>query len=96
MTELSNFIKPELLILIPFLYFLGCGLRISELKNKYIPAALGIAGMVLALLWCIATAPCVTVQDYALMAFTAIVQGGLCAGGSVYCNEMITQSKKEE
>lgn len=34
MEQVSNFIKPELLVLIPVLYFLGYGLKSQKLKTS--------------------------------------------------------------
>ena len=45
------YIKTELLILIPVLYVLGIGLKKSRLRNKYIPAVLGIFAVVLSAVW---------------------------------------------
>ena len=39
--ELNEFIKPELLILIPVLYIVGIGLKKSKLSDTLIPLVLG-------------------------------------------------------
>ena len=44
---LKEFVKPELLILIPVLYLIGAGLKNSKFKNNLIPIALGIFGIIL-------------------------------------------------
>ena len=38
----KEFIKPELLILIPVLYLIGIGMKKSEIKDKFIPLLLGM------------------------------------------------------
>lgn len=91
---LKNFIKPELLILIPVLYFIGVAIKNTLLiKDKFIPLTLGLVGVALAVLWILATEG----TDNVYMAvFVAITQGFLTAGASVYVNQLIKQSKKAE
>lgn len=94
MEQLYEFIKPELLVLIPVLYFIGTGIAKSDTPNKYIPFLLMGVGIVLSGLWVGATCPIGTGQDIALALFTAIVQGVLVAGASVLVNETMKQAKK--
>ena len=94
---IMEYIKPELLVLIPVLYFVGVGLKsMSFPKDKYIPAVLAAVGVVLAAVWVLATSDIAEVKDGAMAVFTAIVQGILCAGASVYVNQLIKQSGKDE
>lgn len=95
MTNIINFIKPELLILIAVLYFIGTALKKSAVRDKFIPLILGGIGVALALLWVLATSPLGSLQSIALAIFTAIVQGVLVAGASVYTNQLYLQSKKD-
>jgi drug/metabolite transporter (DMT)-like permease len=96
MDYIKEFIKPELLVLIPVLYFVGAGIKKSELKDKFIPYVLGIAGVVLAALYVIATSDIQGHQDVAMAVFMAITQGLLSAGGSVYISQLQIQAKKDE
>ena len=83
MEYLNNFIIPELLALVPVLYLLGFGIKKSKLiKDNYIPVFLGVAGVVLS---------CLYVGG---INFSAITQGILCAGASVYVNQLIKQGGK--
>ena len=92
---LKEFIRPELLVLIPVLYFIGIGLKSAEaFADKHIPLALGAVGVALAALWVAATSTIASPQDGALAVFTAIVQGVLVAGASVYINQLIKQAQK--
>ena len=92
---LKEFIRPEVLVLIPVLYFIGIGLKSAEaFADKHIPLALGAVGVALAALWVVATSTIASPQDGALAVFTAIVQGVLVAGASVYINQLIKQSQK--
>lgn len=92
---LKEFIRPELLVLIPVLYFVGMGLKSAQaFADKHIPIALGAVGIALAALWVVATSAITGPQDGALAVFTAIVQGVLVAGASVYIDQLIKQAKK--
>ncbi|MFA9380272.1 MAG: phage holin family protein [Acetanaerobacterium sp.] len=98
MSDYTVFIKPELLILIPVLYFIGVGLKKSEqVKDKYIPISLGGAGIMLAILWVVATTAIAGFQDVLMAVFVGLTQGVLCAAGSVYFDQTaMKQPKKEE
>ena len=92
----QDYIKTELLILVPVLYFIGAGLKKSTLPDKWIPLALGIIAVVLSAIWVAATTDISGWQQIASAAFTAVTQGILVAGCSVYANQLYTQTKKEE
>jgi hypothetical protein len=98
MDAIINYIKPELLILIPVLYAIGAAAKkIEVIKDKYIPLILGSAGVILAVIWVLATSTLASPQDILTAIFTALTQGILCAAGSVYFNQVaIKQPKKEE
>lgn len=97
MENILNYIRPELLILIPVLYFVGMGLKKSErVSDKYIPALLGVCGVVLSIIYVLASSDVSTWQNSLLALFVSITQGILCAGCSVYVNQIKKQSGKEE
>lgn len=92
-----NYVKPELLVLAVVLYFVGMGLKQAQaVKDKYIPAILGLIGCVLAAVYVVATCPLGNVQEIAMAVFTAIVQGILVAGLSTYVNQLTKQRKKQD
>ena len=94
---LKEYIKPELLILAIVLYFVGIGIKNTEIiKDKYIPLILGILGIIISAIYVIATSSVTGYQDVLTIIFTSIVQGILVAGASVYVNQLIKQSEKEE
>lgn len=94
---IKQFIKPEILILVPVLYFIGVMIKNTLLiKDKFIPLTLGITGIVLSVIWVLATTEVKTTQDIYMAIFTAITQGVLCSGASVYVNQVIKQSQKRE
>ena len=82
MQAFSSYIVDKALILIPVLIILGKFLKISMVKDKFIPVVLlvlGIAGS-LAVLGLNAQ---------------AVIQGVLVAGASVFANQLVKQVKKE-
>ncbi len=86
----KEYIKPELLIIIPVLYVIGLIIKNTEkIKDKYIPAILGLIGVVLSAVYIIA------VEGFSLASiFTAITQGILITGVAVYTNQLIKQAKE--
>ena len=96
--DYTEYIKPELLVLIPVLVFLGCAAKQSNVvKDKFIPALLAAAGVLLAGLYVLATTLTLAApRDVAQAVFTALVQGLLCAAGAVYADQCVKQAKKSE
>lgn len=93
--DYQDYIKTELLVLIPVLYFIGIGLKKSKLPDKWIPIALGAVSVTLSAVWVIATSEISGIQETASALFTAITQGVLVAGVSVYANQIYVQTHKE-
>lgn len=92
--DYQEYIKSELLILVPVLYILGLGLKRSKLKDTWIPLVLGTAGVALATVWVIATSQIATIHETAAALFTAVTQGILTAGASVYINQLYVQANR--
>ncbi len=91
MNNLQEYVKPELLVLIPVLYVIGMMMKNTEkVKDKFIPAILGCVGVALSTLYVLGSEG-LTV----LSIFTAITQGVLVAGASVYVNQLIKQAGEE-
>ena len=89
---MTDYIRAELLILIPVLVIVGKIFSDTKvIKNKYIPMLLGLSGIVLSVIY--------TLSVYGLSLntiFTGIVQGILCAGTAVYGNQIYKQLGKDE
>lgn len=97
MEYLTEYLKPELLVLVPVLYFIGMGLKKSErVPDRHIPAILGLCGMALAAVYVIATGELASWRDMLLAVFTGITQGVLCAGATVYVNQIVKQAGKKD
>ena len=90
--DYTQYVKAELLILIPVLVVLGVILKKAEwLKDKYIPFVLTAVGLVMSCLWVFGTE-----GVSAISIFTAIAQGVLCTGGAVLADQYIKQATKTE
>lgn len=95
--QITDYVKPELLIVAVVLYFAGSMVKQSEtIKDKYIPLINGIGGILICAIYVFATCSCVNVQNFAMAAFTAITQGILVAGLSTYVDQLIKQTKKPQ
>lgn len=94
--DITEYIKPELLVLIPVMYLVGVAIKKSEVKDKIIPWILGAISIVLSAIYTLATSDLNTAANILLAVFTAITQGVLIAGASVYINQLVVQTKKDE
>lgn len=92
--NINEFIKPELLILVPVLNLVGYGIKKTSLDNRFIPVILGAIAVVLAGVYIFATEPISGAQAVSNAVFTAITQGVLVAGASVYFNQIYKQTKE--
>ena len=92
----EEYIKSELLTLIPVMVFVGRGLKQSKLPDKWIPSILGAISVFLCSAWVLATAPITGITEIAYALFISVTQGILVAGCSVYAHQIYIQSKKEE
>ena len=68
----------------------------ETVADKYIPAILGVLGIVICGIYVVATCDLKGTQNIAMAVFTAIVQGILVAGLSNYANQLIKQMNKDE
>ena len=99
MEQILQFVKPELLALIPVLYFIGTGLKKANwLSDKMIPVCLGVLGVLLSAVYVLASSAAAyhTWHDVLLMVFTAVVQGVLTAGCSTFWDQIKKQLKKPD
>jgi len=92
--DFLEFIKPELLILIPVLYLIAEGIKHSKIADHFIPLILGGVGILLACIYVMASTPVTSGQAVATGIFTGITQGILCAGATVFTNQVIKQMHK--
>lgn len=92
----QEYIKPELLVLIPVLYFIGAAIKKSPIKDSLIPIMLGGTGIILSGIYLFAAEAVVGSQAVFTAIFTAITQGILCAAAAVYTDQIIKQAGKTE
>lgn len=93
--DFSEYIRPELLILIPVLNLAGMFTKKAAFfQAKYIPIVLGVAGVLLGAAYAaiFPKAECNMLQNILM----GMLQGLLCAGMAVYGHQMSKQMKKEE
>ncbi len=94
---LTEYIKPELLVVVIVLYFIETGLKKTELiKDKFIPIILGGIGILISAIYVIATSQINVYQEVMMAIFTSIIQGILVAGISVYVKKLIQNRKKDK
>ena len=92
-TAVKDLIAPELLVLVPVLYLIGMGIKKSAfIPDKLIPMLLGICGVVLSAIWIFGNGA----ENIAAAVFASLTQGVLCAGASVYANQIIKQSGRDK
>ena len=97
MEIITEYVKPELLVVSLVLYFIGIWLKKAEkIPDKYIPFILSIIGIILSCIWVLATSELAGYQSILMAIFTAIVQGILVAALSTYANQIWKQIGKEE
>lgn len=92
--DFYEYIKPELLILIPVIYYIGTVIKNSSIKDEYIPLMLGIISIILCGIWVLTTTEILNIKEILTAVLTSITQGTLVSGASVYVNQLYKQSKK--
>lgn len=92
----KEFIKPELVILIPVLYLVGMALKNSEVNNKHIPWVLGVMSVIFSTIVVISLTNISNLTEVLMAIFSGFTQGVLCAGASVYVNQIVKQTSKDE
>ena len=89
MEQITQYVQPAYAVLAAVLYCIGRGLKaLKKFPNQFIPLTLTACGVALALLN--ALSRCGEYANWAAALFEGVVQGVLCAGMSVYVNEVAT------
>lgn len=92
--DFESYIKSELIVLIPVLYIIGMALKKSWVADSRIPAILGIAAVILSAIWVVSSSDIIGFRAWMSAIFTAVTQGILLAGASVYVNQLYVQNRK--
>lgn len=89
--EYIDFIRPELMALIPLIYVVGMILKDADfIRDNHIPLILGGVGVLIAICYVCGDANTFNLTSVA----TAFTQGVLCAGVAVYGNQVLKQLQK--
>lgn len=72
--NIQDFIRPELLILIPVCWGIGLMLKSTPISNQWIPAILGLCSILLAILYIFSTAA----ETPPIGLWIGITQGVIC------------------
>lgn len=91
--ELTDYLRGELLVLVPVLYAFGAALKRSPIKDWLIPYLLSGGGILLAFAY-LAGQGAESATDWLMLLFSAVTQGVLCAACSVYAKNLQKQAKK--
>ena len=72
MEQITNYVKPELIVVAIALYFVGMALKQAQaVKDKYIPLILGGISIVICAIYVFAMFTCGSVLDFAMAIFSA-------------------------
>lgn len=97
MEDIVNYVQPELMILVPVLYLVGIGLKKTSLvSDRLIPVVLALCGIFMATIYVLATNDIAGWKSVLTAIFTAVTQGILVAGASVFCNQIYKQIAVKE
>lgn len=91
--ELTEYLCPELLVLVPVLYVLGAALKKSPVKDWLIPYILCGTGCALSFAY-LAGQGADSTEGWMTLLFSAVTQGVLAAACSVYVKNLIKQAKE--
>ena len=91
--EFLDYVKPELLVLIPVLYLIALALRKCGVAERWLPLVLGSVGVFLSLLWVVATCQVECAKHIAMAFFTALTQGILATGASLLAERTLKKKK---
>ncbi len=94
-TDFKDYLRAEMLILVPVLYLIGEGLKKSRVPNRHIPAILGVIGIIMSAVWEFSSDSPRLSTDIFGAVFGSVTQGVLAAGASVYANQLYIQKNRK-
>lgn len=95
MTALINeYIRSELLIIVPVLYIIAKNLDSSSISKRWIPIILMLISVVLAGIYTFSTVDISTVRNVLMALFSTFVQGVLLSGTTVFSGLLANSMKK--
>ena len=94
---LIMYLKPELLILVAALYFIGDSMKKTpSIHDELIPFILTGISFVLCTLYIFGFSEFNGIQSVCIAIFDAFIQAICCAAGSVYVDQLFKQKEKLE
>ena len=82
MEQITNYVKPELIVVAIALYFVGMALKQAQaVKDKYIPLILGGISIAICAIYVFATCTCGTGQDIATDCWSFYIREPDCKTG---------------
>ncbi|MBP0979094.1 MAG: hypothetical protein J6C55_00385 [Oscillospiraceae bacterium] len=91
---ICQFIRPDLLILVPVLFLIGNWLKKSTIRDYKIPFILGTIAIILSNIYILLTINIFSIREILLGLFAGFCQGILIAGASVFLKQLKIQSNK--
>lgn len=92
--EITDYIKPELVIVAVVLYLIGNGIKTTQLLNtRFIPLVNSIAGILICTIYVLATMNFSSSKDICMGIFTVITQGILVSGLSTGIHQISKKIK---
>ncbi|MBR2152009.1 MAG: phage holin family protein [Clostridia bacterium] len=88
----NDYIKPEFLVLIPVLWFVGWAIKKSNVKNCIIPFILTLLSVVLCGIYTFATVDVSGIKDIMMCIFVSITQGVVATACAVFGDQIIKQA----
>ena len=79
----QEYIRPELLVLVPVLYLIGTIMKKSRIRDSYIPLILGLIGIILSAVCIFSMCETHSVAKIFEALFTSVTQGIMTAGTAV-------------
>ena len=93
---LSEFTRPDLLILVAVTYIVGEYLRSTSLKNECIPFILTFLSICMSAAKFISITEIVSYKDVLYIVFSSVSQGVIICGMAVYVNQLFKQNDKRK
>lgn len=89
-----EYIKPEFLVIIPVLWFVGWTIKKTSLRNCIIPFVLTAISVVLCSIYLFATTDLNGIKSVLLCIFLSVTQGVIATACAVFGDQIIKQAEK--
>lgn len=96
---INEYIKSELLVIVPVLYVIAKLLDASKLSNRLIPGILMAISLLLAGIYTFGTVDTSSIHKFLLALFSTLIQGVLLSGSAIFSGiltQLLTSPKDEK